>query len=273
MDDKNSANKLNAKQSEQIIDFVCTDAHIPLIIYEAGVTSCAGAISKVLNWYLNCYLRDNYSEYRSFRIFNPNIVRDVCVCKLLLKELQNRHGSLKSMLNTIRLRRKRKNLLDTFQGLYAAKIYQQHPQMMKWLKKLNCISFSEKVISGNPEVIRFACCQFLHSGCGITQYKGNILVTEINENCRMQEIFEKMLKIVTPETYSIKGENYEDFFTPFENHFKLSAYRNNRYFLELLKNSPKDAVIYLLADTQFKSANIYGKAGISICAEKFDSLI
>ena len=86
----------------------------------------------------------------------------------------------------------------------------------------------------------------------------------------MHDIFTKMLKLATPETYKVKGDDYKEFFAPFEKYFIKHIWQNHRYFLKLLKNSPKDAAIYLLADTQFKSANIYGKVGISIGEKKFD---
>ena len=82
-----------------------------------------------------------------------------------------------------------------------------------------------------------------------------------------------MLKLATPETYKVKGDDYKEFFAPFEKYFIKHIWQNHRYFLKLLKNSPKDAAIYLLADAQFKSANIYGKVGISDGAKKFDSLM
>ena len=155
----------------------------------------------------------------------------------------------------------------------AVKLYQQHPGLEKWFKKLDCVSFSESVVKGDSKVFKLARCKFLRAGCGITRFKGKMLITDINSDGRMYDIFAKMLKLATPETYTVKGDDYKEFFAPFEKYFIKHIWQNHRYFLKLMKNSPKDAAIYLLADTQFKSANIYGKVGISDGAKKFDSLM
>ena len=265
------ANLMSADQAKRIFDFASADERTPLII-EADNISYAYTIGKVLNWYLNCYCKDNYSSYHAFKIFNQHIAANNHICRIMLAELKNRHENLKKMMKSIRLRRMKKCFLDTLSGTYAVKLYQQHPALEKWFKKIDCITFSESVAKGDPEVIKLAQCKFLRAGCGITRFDGKILVTDINSDGRMHDIFTKMLKLATPETYTVKGDDYKEFFAPFEKYSIKHIWQNHRYFLKLVKNSPKDAAIYLLADTQFKSADIYGKVGISIGEKKFDGL-
>lgn len=267
----NPANAMSADQAKRILDFASADDRTPVIV-EADDVSCASAIGKVLNWYFNCYCKDNYSVYCAFKIFNQHIAANDHICRIMLAELQNRHGNLKKMMKSIRLRRMKKRFLDTLAGTYAVKLYQQHPALEKWFKKIDCITFSESVAKGDPEVIKLAQCKFLRAGCGITRFDGKILVTDINSDGRMYDIFAKMLKLAIPETYSVKGDDHKKFFAPFEKYFIKHVWQNHRSFLKLMKNSPKDAAIYLLADALFKSANIYGKVGISIGEKKFDEL-
>ena len=261
---------LTPEQAGQIVDFISCDDRRPVIV--AGADGTDWLVGRVLNWYCNCYLKDNYPEYRLFRIFNSRTGDNVYFCRQLLDELQRRHGSWQIMLETIRLRRKRLRLLSVLTMCRAVKYDWRTPPLAEWFRKLDCISFSEKAVSGNPDAIRFAIGKFLRAGCGITRYDGRILAVDIYSDGRMQEIFAQMCKLAMPESYAVKQEDDEKFFAPFTPYFHKRACRNSRYFLKLVKNSPEDAAIYLLAETQFKTANIYGKQGIVIQAKKFDAL-
>ena len=154
--------------------------------------------------------------------------------------------------------------------MYFDDLYAKYPELEKWIKSFNCIIYSENAIAGNPEVLRIAKYKFLHIGCGVTCYNNNVLLVDINNDGKMQEVFDQMLQMVTPENYSIKGENYKEFFTPFEDRFQARNWGNSEYFKKLLRNSPKDAAIDLLAESQFKHSSIWGKYGIARCAKKFN---
>ena len=116
----NPANTMSADQTKRIFDFASADDRTPLII-EADNISYAYTIGKVLNWYLNCYCKDNYSSYHAFKIYNQHIAANGHICRIMLAELKNRHENLKMMTYSIRLRRMRKCFLDTLAGFYACK--------------------------------------------------------------------------------------------------------------------------------------------------------
>ena len=104
--------------------------------------------------------------------------------------------------------------------MYFNDLCTEYPKLEKWLKSFNCISYSENVVAGNPEVLKYAKCKFLHIGCGVTCYNNKVLVVDINNDEKMLEVFEQILQMVTPESYSIKGENYQEFFAPFEDYLQ-----------------------------------------------------
>ena len=103
------ADFMSANQAKRIFDFASADERTPFII-EADNISYAYTIGKVLNWYLNCCCKDNYSSYHAFKIYNQHIAANGHICRIMLAELQNRHGNLKTMTYSIRLRKMRKRL-------------------------------------------------------------------------------------------------------------------------------------------------------------------
>ena len=156
--------------------------------------------------------------------------------------------------------------------MYFDNLYSEYPELEKWIKSFNCINYSENVVAGNPEVLKYAKCKFLHIGCGVTCYNNKVLIVDINNDGKMLEVFEQMLQMVTPESYSIKGENYQEFFAPFEDKFQARNLGNIEYFKKLLHNSPKDTAIYILAESQYRYSSVWGRYGITLGAKKFNKL-
>lgn len=166
-----------------------------------------------------------------------------------------------------------KQLLHTLSEFYVQKLYCSSPQLQKHIQQLQCLSFSEKVTAGDPEVIRLAIAKFLYSECGITRCNGNVLITGLNCHSPLQEILLKMLLLVTPASYAIKGENDEDFFAPFAPAIRTNASKLGSHLLHRLQHDPQSAAIMLLVTTRFKYMNIFGKQGILLQARKFDRLV
>ena len=269
--DTDKPGAMTPEQARKIIDFAIRNDHRMLFIHCVEGYSTAATIGGILNWYCNCS-REPDSYYQIFKARNRGNLINTHVRDSLLRELRRRYGSLANLTAAVRLRRTRERFLALLTGFYTKKIFAQHPQLVKWLKKFPCVSFSVKAVSGDPEVLRLAQGKFLHSGCSINCCNGNILVIDTSNTGRMQEIFSRMLELAVPESYAVKGENYEDFFAPFAEKFNIWLYKNHKYFLKLLKHSPKDAAIALLAEKQFKYANIFGKQAFTLQSRKFNKL-
>lgn len=149
----------------------------------------------------------------------------------------------------------------------------QYPRLAKWFHQLDCVSFSRDVIEGDPEIIRYAESKFLYSGCGLLDCGGNILITEINRDGKLLEIYEQMLRRVTPASYAVKKENDTGFFLPFEEVIMSTVHKGRGHLLKLLKDDPKKAALYLLVKSEFAHANIYTRQGIVRLARKFDAAV
>ena len=270
--DEGFPNAMTPEQAREIVNFVRHEDNRPIIVHCTAGISRSGAVGEVLNWYFNRYLEDNPPVYRLNEIMNRDIVPNSHVRRLLLAELQRNHEKLRGMVKTIRMRYWKKRLKNLLSGAYAEKIYSDHPQLEAWFKKFNCVSFSEKVICGNPEVTKLARDKFLHSRCGVTSFNGKVLVTDLKGDGKMFEIFDKMLQMATPETYAVKEENHQDFFTPFKEYFKSRIYDHSKMFLRLFENDPRQAAIMLLVNTQFDFVNMFSKHASWHHAQKFDCL-
>lgn len=272
--EEGSPDAMTPEQAGQIVDFVGNCPERMIYIHYTSGHSAAMAVHDVLNWYFNCFLEDNPADYRlnnSIGKTDP-VSPNPYVQRLLQAELQRRYGEMPDMLENIHLRQCRKSLQHQLRSLYALKSFDGNPQFGKWFQKFDCIWFSKNVISGDPEVIRMAESKFLHSQCGVTSCQGKLLIVDIGGEGKMGEIFDQMLQLATPETYAVKGDDPEEFFAPFEAHFRKMICSGSKYFQNLLKNSPKDAAIFLLAEKCFKHVGIYNKQFIAQQAKKFDAL-
>ena len=272
-DDVNAgeANAMTPEQAKQIVDFIHTDDNRPIMVHCTAGVSRSGAVGHVLNWYFNRYITANQPDYHLNESMNRRIIPNSHVRRLLLAELQNRHENLRSMVKTIRKRELRKQLKYLLSGAYAEKSF-PHSDIGERLKNIDCIMFSENVISGNPEAVKYAQSKFLLSRCGVTSCEGNILVADINGNGKMRQIFDQMLKLATPEKWAVKGDNCEEFFAPFCEHFKSKIYKNSKRFLHLWQNDPAQSVVLLLADMNFDDFGMFRKHAVWMRAKRFDAL-
>ena len=90
---------------------------------------------------------------------------------------------------------------------------------------------------------------------------------------RLSDIYytiENYLFPMLEEEFCEISSKMKNFFAPFED--KLSARGGGEYFKKLLNNSPKDAAIWFLVESQFRWAGVWGRYGIATAAEKFNKL-
>ena len=269
---ENFPNAMTPEQARAIVDFVCAEDDRPIIVYCTAGISRSGAVGEVLNWYFNRYLADNQSVYSLNEVLNRGIVPNAHVRRLLLAELQHRHGNLSAMVKKIRLRQLRKRLQYLLNGVCAEKKLSEQSLPDEYVKNLECIRFSEKVIAGNPEVTKLAKAKFLHSRYGVTAYNGHILVADIKGDGKLPEIFSAMLAMATPESYAVKADDPETFFAPFREYFKARIYEHSNRLLQLGKNDPQTAALFLLVNERFEHLNMFSKHCIYQRAQKFDAL-
>lgn len=182
----------------------------------------------------------------------------------MIRDTESKNGN--DAMDMEQLCKFRKQFLSELDEIYWEK---NCSRLGKWLMRLECVSFSEKALSGDPALLRFAVAKFLYAGCGITRCGEQFLAVDINGDGRMMQIFSQMLQMVTPENHSVKGADWYEFLAPFKDHFLRCC--RERYFLDLLKKSPKDAAIHFLVQKQWKFSGMYGKWAIQLQARKFDA--
>ena len=261
-------NTMSPAQAKAIADFACSDDSRPIIVHCTAGISRSGAVGAVLNWYFNRYLEDNEFAYQRFELCHPDLVPNAHVRRLLLNELQTRHENLKTMSQAICLRNMRKRMLYAINQKLGESIF---ANLEKYFAQFDCVSFSEKVVRGNLELLRYAEAKFLRAGCGFTHCNEKILVVDLPGNGQMRQIIKQMLRLAEPETCSFKDDDkIQDFFAPFEDAIKKRASEESSYLLKLLEKCPRDAVIYLLAQRQWKYCNLFSKYAIDHHAAQFD---
>ena len=268
--DEGQPHAMTPEQAKQIVDFVRIEDPRPIFVHCTAGISRSGAVGEVLNWYFNRYLEDNSGDYQLFQHMHRDLVPNAHVRRLLLKDLERRHTSMEEMKQLIRLRQERKRLLHNLAAVWAEKLLD--PRLKKWFAAFDCLRFSEKLVRGNPKIIKYAEAKFLRSGCGTAWHNDEMLVVDIEGEGKMRQVFAQMLELAEPESYEFKGENTEDFFAPFMPAIKAVTWSNSKCVLRLLRNSPKDAAVFLLAQRRWKSSNLFGKMSIDHNAQKFDKI-
>ena len=275
--DVGQSHAMTPEQAKLIVDFVRILDPRPIIVHCTAGISCSGAVGSVLNWYFNRYLKDNHGDYLLFQLMHRDLVPNAHVRRLLLKELERRHALQEEMEQSILLRREKARLLHEQAALQAEKFLRLPdghftPRLRKWFVKFDCVRFSEKLVRGTPDILKYAEAKFLRVGCGVTHCGGRVLVIDLAEKGTMRQIFAQMLELAEPESYEFKGGNVEDFLAPFMSVMEATVGRSSEYVLKLLRNSPKDAAIFLLAQETFPRFGMSAIMATIDHAEKFDEL-
>ena len=268
--DEGQPHAMTPEQAKQIVDFVSTGDDRSIFVHCTAGISRSGAVGEVLNWYFNRYLEDNSGDYQLFQHMHRDLVPNAHVRRLLLKDLERRHTPMEEMKQLIRLRQERKRLLHNLAAVWAEKLLD--PRLKKWFAAFDCLRFSEKLVRGNPKIIKYAEAKFLRSGCGTAWHNDEMLVVDIEGEGKMRQVFAQMLELAEPESYEFKGGNVEDFLAPFMSVMEATVGRSSEYVLKLLRNSPKDAAIFLLAQETFPRFGMSAIMATIDHAEKFDEL-
>ena len=275
--DEGQPHAMTPEQAKQIVDFISTGDDRSIFVHCTAGISRSGAVGEVLNWYFNRYLKDNQGDYLLFQLMHRDLVPNAHVRRLLLKELERRHAPQEEMEQSILLRREKARLLHERAALQAEKLLwlpdkQFTPRLRKWFVKFDCVRFSEKLICGTPDILKYAEAKFLHVGCGITHCDGSVLVVDLTGKEMMRQIFAKMLELAKPEHYEFKGENVEEFLAPFMPAFESVIRGDGKRILKLLQNNPKEAAICLLVQETFPRFGMSAIVTAVDRAEKFDEL-